>query len=97
MAAYFTFGSWTEQGVHTVKDTVNRAQAAKKAAESLGGRFIGIWWTMGKYDFIALTEFPDDAAFARFSLATALGGNIRTTSSRAFSEDEMQQIIQTLP
>jgi uncharacterized protein with GYD domain len=97
MAAYFTLGNWTEQGVHTVKDTVNRGEAAKKLAESLGGRLIGIWWTIGKYDFIAITEFPDDATFSRFALTTTLGGNIRTTSMRAFSEDEMQQIIQSLP
>jgi uncharacterized protein with GYD domain len=97
MAAFFTLGSWTDQGVHSAKETVQRAQLAKQAAQALGGRLIGIWWTMGKYDFIAVTEFPDDATYARFALGTALQGNVRLTSMRAFSEEEMQAIVQTLP
>jgi uncharacterized protein with GYD domain len=97
MAAYVTTGKWTDEGVHTVKDTVNRAQESKKLAESLGGRVIGIWWTLGKFDFIAITEFPDDETYSRFSLTSALGGHNRTTSMRAFSEVEMQQIVQMLP
>lgn len=97
MAAYFTLCSWTEQGVRNAKDTVNRAKTAKQLAESMGGRFIGIWWTMGTYDLVVITEFPDDATYSRFSLSTALGGNIRTTSMRAFSENEMQEIVQMLP
>ncbi len=97
MAAFGTLGSWTEQGVDKIKDTVKRGDAAKQLAESLGGRMIGIWWTLGQYDFVVITEFPDAATYTRFALTIARQGNIRTTSLSAFSEDEAQQIIQALP
>lgn len=97
MAAFVILGSWTDQGTHTAKDAVKRLEAAKQLAASLGGRIIGNWWTMGEYDFISITEFPDDETYSRFVLTSDLGGNFRTTSMRAFSEDEMGKIIQMLP
>lgn len=96
MAAFITLGSWTDQGARAAKDALNRAQAAKKLAESMGGRFIGIWWTLGQYDFVVITEFPDDTTFARFAAAAAQQGNFRTSSLRAFSETEMQNIVSQL-
>lgn len=97
MAAFVILGSWTEQGAHNAKGAPERAKAAKELAQSLGGRVIGIWWTMGQCDFVSITEFPNDETFSRFVLSSEVGGNFRTTSMRAFSEDEMQQIVQMLP
>lgn len=48
MAAFVAMGKWTDESVHNVKHVMNRTEAAKQLAESLCGRFIGIWWTMGK-------------------------------------------------
>jgi len=97
MAAFITLGSWTAEGVHNVKGAMDRAKAAKELAQSLGGRVIGIWWTIGQCDFVSITEFPDDATFSRFALASESAGHFRTTSMRAFGEEEMQQIVQMLP
>lgn len=97
MAAFVILGNWTEAGVHDVKNATGRAEAAKQLAQSLGGRVIGIWWTIGQSDFVSIAEFPDDETFSRFALSSALGGSFRTTSMRAFSEDEMQRIVQMLP
>jgi uncharacterized protein with GYD domain len=96
MPAYLTLGNWTDQGIRNAKGTVDRTRAAKQAAESLGGRFIGIWWTLRQYDLISITEFPDDETYTRFALSIAMQGNLRTTL-RAFSEEEAERIVQGLP
>lgn len=97
MSAYIALVNFTEQGVQDVKQTVNRARAAKQAAQAAGGRFIGVWWTLGPYDLVAIIEAPDDETATRLILATAMQGNVRTLTMRAFSEDEMEHIVQGLP
>ena len=52
---------------------------------------------MGQYDAVAISEMPNDEAVARVALANASMGNIRSETSRAFTEDEYRKIIATLP
>lgn len=97
MSAYIILANFTDQGIKNVKDTVNRFRAASQAAQAAGSRFIGVWWTLGPYDIVAIVEAPDDATATRLLLATAMQGNIRSLTLRAFSEDEMENIVQGLP
>lgn len=97
MPAYVTLFNWTDQGIKNVKDSADRAQAAKEAWEAAGGRVIGIWWTQGQYDGVLIHETPDDQTATRLLMTTGMQGNVRTTTLRAFGEEEMQAIVQALP
>ncbi len=97
MSAYITLFNWTDQGIHNAKDTVNRARAAGQAIQAAGGRMIGVWWTLGQYDGVLIFEMPDDEAATRVLLATGMLGNVRTATMRAYSEEEMERIVQGLP
>lgn len=96
MAAYITLFNFTDQGIRNVKDSPNRANAFREAVQAAGGRLIGIWWTQGQYDGMCILDMPDDETATRTLLAVARLGNIRTTTLRAFSEEEMQRIVQGL-
>lgn len=97
MTAYIVLVNFTDQGIRAAKDTTKRAKAVAKAVEAAGGRQIGIWWTLGQYDMVMISEVPDDATFTRVLLSVGMSGNVRTLSMRAFSEDEMAQIVAGLP
>ena len=96
MPAYLTLFNWTEQGFKNVKDTAKRAQAAREAWEAAGGRFIGVWWTFGQYDGFVVHEAPDDATANRLLVSTGMKGDIRTTTLRAFGEEEIEGILENL-
>jgi uncharacterized protein with GYD domain len=85
--------NWTEQGVATVKDTVDRYHAAKHLLESKGGSFDAIAWTAGPYDLVAMVDIPDDETGVAFNLQLAMGGNLRTTTMPAYTEDDMTRIL----
>jgi uncharacterized protein with GYD domain len=93
MAKYVALIDWTDQGVRNFKDTVERYEAAQNAFESLGVRFTDVHWTLGAHDIVATVEAPDDESLAAALLAVAGQGNIRTTTLRAFSRDEVRAII----
>jgi uncharacterized protein with GYD domain len=48
---------------------------------------------MGAYDIIAVSEAPDDETASAFALTLASQGNLRMTTMRAFSDDEMRGIV----
>lgn len=97
MPHYVTLVRYTQQGASKIKDSPTRLDAAKKAAESLKGKLHGWYLTMGKYDAVLISEFPDDETAARFMLATGALGNITTQTLKAFTEAEYRKIVGSLP
>lgn len=97
MPAYVSLFNFTAQGIKAVKGTVERTQMIKKAAEADGGRVIGVWWLMGQYDGILISEAANEESAARMVLAAGMAGNSRSVTMRAFSEDEMTKILGGLP
>ena len=93
MPTYISLINWTEKGAASFADTVDRATAAQALAESFGGSMKEIYWTVGPYDIVAVSEAPDDESATAFALKLGSMGNLRTTTMRAFSGDEMRGII----
>jgi uncharacterized protein with GYD domain len=92
---YIILMRWTEQGIRNFKDTIKRAEAARSGAEKIGGKFT-TYWTFGKYDEIGILEAPNDEAAMHFGLKIGSLGNIRTTTLKAFTEEEVASVIDKL-
>ena len=97
MATYITLYKLTDQGVRNIRDAPKRIEAGIKAWEAAGGRMVGFYATMGEYDYVAITEAPNDEMGAAFTLAQASLGNARTLTMRAFTQDEFGNVIAKLP
>jgi uncharacterized protein with GYD domain len=93
MPTYVTLFKWTEQGVRDVKNAPARFEAARKLTESMGGKILGLYVTMGEYDIVAVTEGPSDEVAAATALSIASKGNAKTTTLRAFTESEFSGIL----
>jgi uncharacterized protein with GYD domain len=52
---------------------------------------------MGKYDIVIIAEAPNDEAITKTSLILGSKGNVRTRTSRAFTETEYRKLIDSLP
>lgn len=97
MPHYVTLLKYTQQGIAKVKDSPGRLDAARKAAEKLGGKLHSWYLTMGRCDAVFISEFPDDETCARFALSVASLGNVTTETLKAFNEAEYRKIIGSLP
>ena len=78
------------------KESPSRLDAARKAAEAVGGKIHAWFLTMGHYDAVLISEFPSDEACANFSLSAAALGNISTETMKAFPEAEYRKICGAL-
>ncbi len=97
MPTYISLLRLSGQGAKAIKDSPRRRETAAKAIESLGGKLLHTYLTMGRYDFVAIIEAPDDEAAAKFALITGSQGNVSTETLRAFSEAEFERLLKTLP
>ena len=93
MATYILLGQFTEQGIKNVKDTTKRAQALKDLAKKFNATITGLYWTLGQFDVAAIIDAPDDVSVNALLLSLGTLGNVRTQTMRAFSADEMGQIL----
>lgn len=96
MATYIVLNTFTEQGIRTIRETTNRADAVREMARKFGVTVKDIYWTLGEYDVVAIFEAPDETSITAFSLAIGQAGNVRTQMLRAFNKDEMKGVIAKL-
>ncbi len=96
MSAYIMLFNYTDQGLRNIKKSPGRLDAARKVAEELGGKLGDLYLTMGAYDLVAISEFPDDATAATFVLRLGVFGNVRTTTVKAFPENAYRKIVEAV-
>src|SRR5262249_13689116 len=97
MPTYVLLVNWTDQGVRTARDTVDRYETTRRNLEQLGVTIKETYWTMGPYDIVSIGEAPDDETMTAAALAISGEGNARTTTLRAFNADEARAIIAKVP
>jgi uncharacterized protein with GYD domain len=93
MPAFIILGSFTEQGVRSVKDTTKRAEKFKEIAKQHGATVKDVYWTLGQYDVVSIVEAPDVTSVTALGLSLGMSGNVRTQTLPAFSIDDMTKVL----
>jgi uncharacterized protein with GYD domain len=89
--------NWTEQGIKNIKGFPKRSQAATELAEKVGVDIKQRYVTTGDSDLMLIVEAPDGDNVARFALALASQGNVRTRIARAWPQEQFDKLISQLP
>ena len=93
MATYVSLINWTEQGIRNFRDTAQRAADFSRLVESVGGTVRELLWTVGEYDIVCVADFPDEESGVAALLQVGSAGNIRSNTMRAFTAEQMADII----
>jgi uncharacterized protein with GYD domain len=94
---YIILGKYTQQGMARIKEGPARVDAARKAIEAAGGKMIAWYLTLGRYDFLLITEVPNAKAGTAVLLATGAQGNVTTETLHALTEAEFKTVVSSLP
>jgi uncharacterized protein with GYD domain len=97
MPTYITLMKLTDQGIKDIKDAPQRIEEGIKSFEAMGGKLVGFWTVMGEYDYVAVGEGPSDEVAMTFNLALGAGGSVRTTTLKAFTKEELAEMVKKLP
>lgn len=96
MVTYVMLLNWTDQGIRNVKDSPKRLDAVKKLAKDLGGEVKSFYMTLGQYDLVLILDMPNNDKQAAFALKLGSSGNVRSTTLKAFPEEDYRRILATL-
>ena len=79
--------NFTDQGIRSIKDTSKRIKAARDLAKKLGAEMKQLYLTTGEHDLVVFVEAPSGDHIAKFALAVGSLGNIRSRTSRLWTEE----------
>jgi uncharacterized protein with GYD domain len=96
MPTYVVLYKFTDAGAKNIKATVQQATENRAENERRGFQIHGLYWTQGQYDLVAVVEAPDEQAMLAGLFNIASAGNVRSETLRAFTQAEMEAIIQKM-
>jgi uncharacterized protein with GYD domain len=97
MPVYVTLLRFTQKGIESIREAPARLDAAKEVYRAAGAKLKEFYLVTGRYDAVVIAEAPDDETAAKVSLTIGSKGNVRSETSRAFSEEEYRRIVAGLP
>ena len=68
----------------------------ERLIEEAGGKLVGVWVTLGRYDVVEVFEAPDDETALEIITKLAHHGAEQTETLRAFTRQEAEHIIKKL-
>jgi uncharacterized protein with GYD domain len=93
VATFVSLINWTDQGIKNFRESGKRAQAFSELVQKSGGSVKAIYWTLGEYDLVAITEAPDAETATSVLLQVGSLGNVRSTTLEAFDRDAFERIV----
>ena len=98
MARHISLGKLTREGAMTLKDGPMRLAKAQEYFQKLGVKIVDLYATLGPYDFVAITEGPDDLTTAFKTAAfVATFGSVSWTTLPAMPIQDFMKAVQELP
>ena len=83
----------TDHGAESIGEATKVINEANKTLHEKGGKLKDFYLTMGDVDYIAICEAPRDDIILAFAAKLASTGVVRTTTLKAFTAEQVQQIV----
>ena len=96
MPHYVTLMRWTTQGIAGLPAWRERVEEGERIIEAAGGKLVGVYVTLGRYDVVEIFEAPDDAIAIEILMKLQRFGAEHTETLRAFTREEAEEIIRRL-
>ena len=96
MAHYVTLMRWTTQGYAGLPKWRERIEEGEQIIADAGGKLVGVYVTLGRYDVVEIFEAPDDETATEIILKLQRHGAEHTETLRAFTRDEAEEIIRRI-
>ncbi len=95
MQKYLYYGSYTAEGYKGLmaEGGSKRAEAVRRALESIGGSVESFYFALGENDFYVIINLPDNVSVTAFSLAANKSGTFIMKTVVLLTPEEIDQAI----
>ena len=88
MAIYVMLTTLTDEGRKTIKENPERIKEVNKEVEAMGVKILTQYALLGQYDFVNISEAPDNKAVAKVAMELGSRGTLQTMTMAAMTVDE---------
>ena len=96
MAHYVTLMRFTTQGFAGLPKWRERIEEGERIITEAGGKMVGVYVTLGRYDVVEIFEAPDDDVAIEILMKLNRYGAEHTETLRAFTRTEAEEIVRKL-
>jgi uncharacterized protein with GYD domain len=93
---YISLMRWTSQGLAGLPGWRERVEEGQRTIELSGGKLVGVYVTLGRYDVVEIFEAPDDEVAVEVLMKLQRYGAEHTETLRAFTREEAEEIVRRL-
>jgi uncharacterized protein with GYD domain len=93
MSTYVHLMELGERSLESMDKSPDRRAAAREMVADYGGELLAIYYTFGRYDVVAIAEYPDDGAAASAAIRFRGEGNTSVETLPAFTEEEWDEEV----
>jgi len=97
MPIFVILAKFTDEGIKGIKKAPERLKTAQEIAKSVGSEIKGVYYTMGRYDYVAIVEGPSVEAAMKGLFMLGLEGVAKTETLVGLSMEEALKVISELP
>jgi uncharacterized protein with GYD domain len=96
MAIFLTQGRFTREYIKGgLAKPEDRHAAIARLCEQAGGKLLHLYFTLGRYDFLVISDMPDAKAASVLSLVAAGGGGIQdVATTEAFTSAQAKDLFE---
>ncbi|MFX1483062.1 MAG: GYD domain-containing protein [Promethearchaeota archaeon] len=94
---FVLLGHLTEQGIKNLKMAEQREKKANEILDKLGCKLLNMYYTMGRYDWVAIAEGPDIQTAMKALFMFGISGTDRTETLVAITVEEARKLIEEIP
>ena len=92
MTIYVMLGNMKSDAFEKIDSIEERDKKLKKLMESLGGKFIALYYLFGRYDFVVIFDMPSKENVVKFLSILAKYGTVRTETLETIPSDMLYKI-----
>jgi len=93
MPHYVSLMRWTSQGLAGLPGWRERVEEGERTIKEAGGRLVGVYVTLGRYDVVEIFEAPDDEVAVEILMKLQRYGAEHTETLRGFTREEAEEIV----
>jgi len=92
MTIYVMLGNMKSDAFEKIDSIEERDKKLTKLMESLGGKFIALYYLFGRYDFVVIFDMPSKENMVKFLSILAKYGTVRTETLETIPSDMLYKI-----
>ena len=97
METYCILMNFSGASVGNVEEANKAEESMMKAIEAVGGKLVGIYTLLGRFDVLAILQVPDGKAIATLMHGMKMNQpSISTETMRAFTDEEYSDVMQSV-